>query len=118
MDLEKVFAVISWPAPQSTLDIQTFLSLANFYRRFIKDFSKTIAPITKLLQKNVQFHWNIAVDKAFKTLKKALTTAPILKHFNYARPAVVEADASDFAQGGVLSQCNDDGFLHPVTFHS
>src|ERR1700738_3385658 len=96
MDLEKVFAVISWPAPQSTLDIQTFLSLANFYQQFIKDFSKTITPITKLLQKNVQFHWNITVDKAFKTLKKVFTTASILKHFDYARPAVVKANISDF----------------------
>ena len=68
MDPEKVAAVTSWPAPRSALDIQTFLGLANFYRRFIKDFSKTIAPITKLLQKNVQFHWNAAADKAFKTL--------------------------------------------------
>src|ERR1700738_4063680 len=56
MDPEKVSAVTSWPAPQSALDIQTFLSLVNFYQRFIKDFSKTIASITKLLQKNVQFH--------------------------------------------------------------
>src|ERR1700738_3100596 len=118
MDLEKVSAVTSWPSPQSALDIQTFLSLANFYRRFIKDFSKTIAPITKLLQKNVQFHWNAMADKAFKTLKKAFITTPILKHFDYSRPAVVETNASDFAQGGVLSQRGDDGFLHPVAFHS
>src|ERR1700724_60212 len=97
MNLKKVSAVISWLAPQSALDIQTFLSLANFYRRFIKDFSKTITSITKLLQKNVQFHWNTAVDKVFKTLKKAFTTASILKHFDYSRPVVVEADAFDFA---------------------
>src|ERR1700738_2707675 len=97
MDPKKISAVTSWPASQSALNIQTFLSLANFYRRFIKDFSKTITPITKLLQKNVQFHWNAVVDKAFKTLKKAFTTAPILKHFDYTRPAVVEVDVSDFA---------------------
>src|ERR1700738_2672241 len=103
MNPEKVSAVISWPAPQSALDIQTFLSLANFYRRFIKDFSKTIASITKLLQKNVQFHWNAAADKVFKTLKKVFTTVSILKHFNYSHLAVVKADASNFAQGGVLS---------------
>src|ERR1700738_751008 len=118
MNLEKVSTVTSWPVPQSTLDIQTFLSLANFYQRFIKDFSKTIAPIIKLLQKNVQFHWNATADKVFKTLKKAFTTAPILKHFNYTRSVVVEADVSDFAQGGVLSQHSDDGVLHSVAFHS
>ena len=118
MNLEKVSAVISWLTPQSALDIQTFLSLANFYRQFIKDFSKIITSITKLLQKNIQFHWNAAADKAFKTLKKAFTTAPILKHFNYSRLAVVEADVSDFAQGGVLSQHSDDGVLHSVAFHS
>src|SRR6202048_2767676 len=110
MNLEKVSTVTSWPVPQSTLDIQTFLSLANFYQRFIKDFSKTIAPIIKLLQKNVQFHWNATADKVFKTLKKAFTTALILKHFDYAHPAVVEADVSDFTQGDVLSQCSNNGF--------
>src|ERR1700738_952357 len=103
MDPKKVSAVTSWPASRSALDIQTFLSLANFYQRFIKDFSKTITPITKLLQKNVQFHWNTVVDKAFKTLKKAFTTVSILKHFNYSHLVVVKANISDFTQGGVLS---------------
>src|ERR1700738_2860415 len=118
MNLEKVSAVISWLTPQSALDIQTFLSLANFYRQFIKDFSKTIASITKLLQKNVQFHWNTTVDKAFKTFKKAFTTVLILKHFNYSHLAVVKANISDFTQGDVLSQHSDNEVLHSVTFHS
>ena len=97
MNSEKVSAVTSWLVPRSALNIQTFLSLTNFYRRFIKDFSKTIASITKLLQKNVQFHWNAAADKAFKTLKKAFTTASILKHFDYSHLAVVKADTFNFA---------------------
>ena len=118
MDPAKVSAVTSWPTPRSVLDIQTFLGLANFYRRFIKNFSKTIGPITRLLQKDVPFLWDTAPDNAFQSLKKAFTTAPILKHFDYSRPATVEADASDFAQGGVLSQQDNEGILHPVAFHS
>jgi hypothetical protein len=119
MDSAKVDAVTSWPVPSSVLDIQVFLGLANFYRRFIKNFSQIIAPITRLLKKDVQFHWDRAADKAFQALKKAFTSAPVLRHFDFNRPAIVETDASDFAIGGVISQRDDrDGLLHPVAFHS
>jgi hypothetical protein len=118
MDSAKVEAVTSWPTPASILDVQIFLGLANFYRRFIKNFSKIIAPITRLLKKDVQFGWDKSANKAFKTLKKAFTSAPMLRHFDFNRPAVVETDASDFAEGGVISQRDDHGNLYPVAFFS
>jgi hypothetical protein len=118
MDSAKVEAVTSWPIPASVLDVQIFLGLANFYRRFIKNFSKIISPITRLLKKDVQFSWGKSANNAFKALKKAFTSAPVLRHFDFNRPAVVETDASDFAEGGVISQRDDDGNLHPVAFFS
>ena len=57
-------------------------------------------------------------NKAFKRLKKAFTTAPILCHFDHSRPAILETDASDFDEGGVVSQYDDDGTLHPCAFFS
>jgi len=118
MDPLKVDAIKSWPTPKSVLDIQVFLGLANFYRRFIKGFSKIIAPITRLLKKDVQFGWDKSANNAFKTLKDAFISAPILRHFDFSRPAIVEADASDFADGGMLAQRDDNGVLHPVAFFS
>ncbi len=119
MDPAKVEAITTWPAPQSTHDIRVFLGLANFYRRFIKNFSNAAAPLTYLLKKGRKFHWGDTAQKAFDTLKQAFTSAPILRHFNPDLPTVVEADASDFALGAVISQRDPaDGCLHPITFHS
>ena len=119
MDPTKVETVLSWLAPQSVLEIQTFLGLANFYRRFIKNFSRLLVPITALLKKNTPFHWNRAADRAFRALKKAFTSAPVLRHFDYSKPAVMETDASDYAIGAILSQLDEDtGLLHPCAFFS
>jgi hypothetical protein len=119
MDPAKVEAITAWPAPESVHDIRVFLGLANFYRRFIQDFSRVAAPITHLLKKGRKFHWGTAAQTAFDRLRHAFTTAPILRHFNPELPTVVEADASDYALGAVISQRNpEDGTLHPITFHS
>ena len=55
MDPKKVEAVITWPTPKSVKDIQSFLGFANFYRRFIKDYSKEAEPLTQMTQKDVVF---------------------------------------------------------------
>ena len=118
MDQEKIESITTWPTPTCILDIQTFLGFANFYRRFIRNYSRIILPITNLLKKDTPFNWNRAADHAFKQLKKAFTTAPILRHFDPEKPAILETDASDYAEGGIVSQCDDDGVLHPCAFYS
>ena len=98
-----------------------FLDLANFYRRFIKGFSKITILLMKLLKKeNMQgkFQWNDKAQRAFNHLRMAFTTALILRHFGPSLPAILEADASHSALGGVVSQRGPDGRLHPVAFHS
>jgi hypothetical protein len=70
------------------------------------------------LTRKDKLEWNAKVDQAFKTLKKAFTTAPILTHLDFQKPFFLETDAFDFALGVVLSQPNKDGHLHPVMFHS
>ena len=98
------------------------MGLANFYRRFIWRFSDLAGPLTRLLKKENlarKFHWDEKAQKAFDYLRKAFTTAPILRHFDPERPTVLEADASDFALGAIVSQiAPDDGKLHPVAFYS
>ena len=76
MDPKKVDAVLSWPTPKSVYDIQVFLGFANFYRRFIRAYSKVTTPLTKLLRKEIKSEWGRSEDEAFSTLKEAFTSAP------------------------------------------
>jgi hypothetical protein len=75
-------------------------------------------PLTQLTKKNQAFVWTSEADKAFTQLKEAFTSAPILAHVDPARPFTIEADASDFALGSIVSQLGEHGELHPVAFHS
>ena len=118
MNPNKVEAVLGWERPKSAHDIQVFLGFANFYRRFIKNYSKITAVLTNLTRKEVKFKWSPEAEEAFSSLKHAFCTAPILRHFDQTRPAIIEVDASDYAYGGVLSQLDDEGVLHPCAFIS
>lgn len=118
MDEDKVNAVTAWETPKNVHDIQVFIGFANFYRRFIRQFSHLAKPLTSLLRKDVKFDWTNECEDAFRALKDAFTTAPILQHPNPQEQFWVETDSSDFARGAVLSQKGEDGLLHPVAFMS
>ena len=78
VDLEKVKVVMTWERPKSVFEIRSFLGLAGYYRRFIKDFSRIVAHMTRLTQKEVKFEWDDRCVEAFRELKRRLTSAPIL----------------------------------------
>lgn len=120
MDKKKIKAVLEWPTPKTIKDVQSFLGFANFYRRFIQSYSKIITPICRLLRKDIPFSWDNKCDSAFKTLKTAFTTAPILTHFSPDQPIVIETDASDFAIGAIISHPDKDNpkILRPIAYHS
>jgi len=118
MDPEKVKTIKEWPIPSCLTDVQAFIGFANFYRRFIRDFSKIISPLVQLTQKNVKFEWTTACQSAFDRLKDAFTSAPILIPFDWTKEVILETDASDYVSAGVLSQYGDDGILRPVAFFS
>jgi hypothetical protein len=113
MDPMKVQAIVEWAAPTTVSDLRSFLGLANYYRRFIKDYSKVAAPLSDLLKKNWKWNWTDGYRWAFEKLKRAVTSAPVLKLPDFERPFEVHTDASDRAIGGVLVQ---EG--HPVAFES
>ncbi|KAL4007301.1 hypothetical protein ACER0C_001153 [Sarotherodon galilaeus] len=103
-DPEKVRAVVDWPQPPNRQQVQRFLGFANFYRRFIKDYSKIASPLTKLTSPKVPFQWDLSAQEAFSLLKERFATAPILRQPDLRQPFVVEVDASDTGVGAVLSQ--------------
>ena len=118
VDPSKVSAIKGWSVPINLKQTQAFIGFCNFYRRFIKDFSKIVKPMVKLTCKGAPFDWSENCQKAFQRLKQAMTTTPVLRHFDRSKEAVLETDSSDFVSGGVLSQRDDDGSLHPVAFYS
>ena len=143
MQQDKIEAIQQWPAPKNVSEIQGFLGLCNFYRRFIKNFSKLALPLTSMLKGSAELHKRGIKRKrtpgrsrsrsrerspndfltpeayeAFKHLREAFLKAPILQHFDPARPIRVETDASDKAIGGILGQPDDKGHWHPVAYFS
>ncbi|KAK3527855.1 hypothetical protein QTP86_009412 [Hemibagrus guttatus] len=120
MDVVKVQAVTEWPAPNSVRELQRFLGFANFYRRFIRNYSSVAGPLTSLLRgKPKKLTWTDPARSAFQQLKNCFTTAPILRHPDPDLPFVVEVDASSSGLGAVLSQRHGEpGKLHPCAFYS
>ena len=117
MDPAKIQAIINWKAPTSAKGVLGFLGFANFYRRFIKDFSRITAPLYRLTKKDVAFNWSKDACKAFEWLKQAFIEAPILAQFDPDHETVLETDSSGYCSGGVLSQYKE-GVLRPIAFYS
>ena len=113
MDPKKIQAIVEWPTPKKVTELRSFLGLANYYRKFIKGFSKKCACLTDLLKKDRQWDWSQECREAFEKLKAVVTSDPILRLPDFDLPFEVQTDASDFAIGGVLVQAG-----HPVAFES
>jgi len=118
MSQSKVDAILKWPAPKNVKQIQSFLGFANFYRRFIYNYSDIVIPLTHLTRKGIPWDWTNKVDSAFRALKMAFTEAPVLMHWSPDNPMLVETDASDYAIAGIISSITSDGEIHPIAFHS
>ena len=94
------------------------LRICEFLSQIHKELLKDYHAINRAYAKNKRFTWNPNAEKAFENPKQAFTTAPILFYANLEKPFIIEADASHFALGCILSQNAHDEKLHPVAFHS
>ena len=117
VDQAKIETIEKLPPPSSVKGIRSFLGHAGFYRRFIKDFSKITKPLCMLLEKNTSFVFNEECLSAFQTLKKALTSAPVIIAPDWNLPFEIMCDASDYAVGAVLGQRRNKGF-HAIYYAS
>jgi hypothetical protein len=96
--------VLNWIPPTTASEIQSFLGLAGYYRRFIKDFSKIAKPMTKLLEKNKAFEWTKECQTSFEELRKHLTSAPVLILPDLTKKFDIYCDTSRQGLGCVLMQ--------------
>ena len=104
VDPKKVEAVSNWPRPTNVTEIRSFLGMARYYRRFVKDFSRISVPLTRLIRKQVKFEWADTCEQSFQKLKDCLTTAPVLALPTDQGGMIMYCDASRVGLGCVLMQ--------------
>ena len=102
VDPKKIEIIAEWPRPTTVTEVRSFLGLAGYYRRFVKDFSKIAAPLTRLTQKNVRFNWTDRCEGHFLLLKDLLTSALVLTLPSGDEGYTVYYDASRVGLGCVL----------------
>ncbi|KAI7935956.1 hypothetical protein MJO29_015259 [Puccinia striiformis f. sp. tritici] len=121
MDPQKLETILKWPVPRTLKGLRGFLGFCNFYRRFIPRFSTITNELTQLTKISAftPKSMDLAGPRlAFSKLLEAFTSAPLLSHFSFTADRVVHVDSSGFAIAGVLSQPDNAGKLHPVSFFS
>ena len=110
--------MLNWSTPKTVRDVRKFLGLANYYRRFVKDFAKLAKPLNNLTRKEEKWMWGEEQQRAFEQLKTVFTNRPLLVAPDLDKEFRVEADASNFATGGVLSIRCEDNKWRPVAYIS
>jgi hypothetical protein len=119
-DPKKIEAITKYPRPETPGDVRSFLGLAQFYRRFIRNFSTIAVPLYELTKGTTQYTWNQPQERAFAELKKRMSEPPVLARPNFEsdEPFIVYTDASKFGLGAILSQKGEDGYEHVINFAS
>jgi hypothetical protein len=112
-DPEKISAIVTWPIPVNQKELRSFLGLAGYYRKFVRNIGVISKPLTELLKKHTVFVWTSIHTSSFEALKKALSEAPVLALPDFSKPFAIETDASGTGIGAVLLQSG-----HPLAYIS
>ena len=118
LDSIKLSTIKEWKPPVSIKGIWLFLRFANFYRKFIPNFSHVVAPLNLLTRKDQLWAWTSLQQHTFDTLKAAFSSGPILSILDVTRPFSIMTDTSLFTAGAILLQADTNGNLHPCAYFS
>ncbi|GFX68870.1 retrovirus-related Pol polyprotein from transposon 297 [Trichonephila clavipes] len=114
----KTLAVRKFPEPTTIKQVQSFLGLTGYFRKYIKDYSKIAKPLSDLTRKENLFVFGIQQKEAFEKLKKIMSEGPVLHLYKYGRKTELHTDACKQGYGAILLQEAEDGKLHPVYYMS
>ena len=119
-DDTKVDKVKNYPVSKSGTQVRQFLGLASYCRHFISNFVRVASPLYALTKKGQEFLWTPLCKESFAHLKSLLITVPVLSYpqFGEGKEFIVDTDASTLGPGAVLSQCQEDGHVHPIAYTS
>jgi hypothetical protein len=114
----KVKALLEAPRPKGKRDLQRLLGLANYYRRYISNFSELVLPLTEMMSKRVKFVWSSEAERSFEQIKQRLTSTPVLMIADFDRPFYLFVDASNYCVGACLAQKDKCDVFRPVCYFS
>lgn len=118
VDPAKVEAVLNFPTPENVAGVRSFLGLSGYFRKFVRNYATRAAPLVNLTHENVQLVWSAECQAAFEDLKAALASAPVLRHPDFAKPFLVDTDASNVGLGAVLLQTRKEGEENAIAYAS
>jgi len=114
----KVEAIVKAPPPKNTTELRSFLGMVNYYGKFVPNLADKLHPLHALLKNGVKWNWSDECAKVFTEIKKYLSEAPVLLHYNPKLPIRLAGDASNYGIGAVLSHVDSEGHEHPIAFTS
>ena len=115
---DKVRAIRDAPSPTNVKELRSWLGLLNYYGRFLRNLSTTLAPLHVLLRKEIKWCWGNEQASAFEAAKQLLQSDSLLVHFDPDKPLLLACDASPYGVGAVLSHQMEDGSERPIAFAS
>ena len=115
---ENVEKLRLFPRPTSVSAIRSFLGACNHYRRLIKHYAMYSSVLSSLTKKGTVWKWGVPEELAFRILKLRVTSAPVLKQFDWSKPFILETDASDKGLAATISQLEGDGVERLVAYWS
>ncbi len=118
MNSRKMQAVVDWSTLNNLTQMQFFIDFCNFYRRFIKNFSKIVRSMIQLTQKKIIFEWNKVCQIVFDYMKRCMIETSILRHFDQTCETILEINSFNYVNDEVLSQYDDEEVLHSIVFYS
>jgi len=117
MNLVKIEIIIDWPRLKTIKEIQSFLRFANFYKQFIKDYSKIAVLLLKLTKKEMIFDWKTKQKGVFEKLKQRFITRLILVTADSEAEKIIETNTLDKVLKMYLNQLGEDGKLHSIAYY-